>query len=107
MSKIGKKPIIVPEGVTVAAAKTEVKFKGPKGEESVTLHPKVRVTAQDKRLLVAVPHPEDRRQRALWGTFRSLLQNAVNGGTQGFERRLEIVGVGYKAALAGTKLIGM
>jgi len=104
MSKIGQKPIAIPDTVTLTLSKTEVKFKGPKGEESVVLHPKVRVSEKDKQLTVSVPHPDDRRQRALWGTFRSLLMNAVTGVTAGFERKLDIVGVGYKAAVAGQKL---
>ena len=104
MSKVGQKPIALPDGVTLTATKTEVKIKGPKGEETVPLHPKVRVAEAEHKLTVTVPKPEDRRQRALWGTFRALLQNAVVGVTTGFERKLDIVGVGYKAAAVGQKL---
>ena len=70
-----------------------------------TLHPKVRVVQEGDKIMVSVLKPEDRRQKALWGTFRSLLANAVMGVTSGFEKQLEIVGVGYKAQVTGQKLI--
>lgn len=105
MSKIGKKLISVPEGVQIVLQPPEITVKGPKGELKLAIHPKVLVKAQDKELLVSVKDPADRRQRALWGTFRSLLQNMITGVTEGFERRLEIVGVGYKAALVGNKMV--
>ncbi|OGE76251.1 MAG: 50S ribosomal protein L6 [Candidatus Doudnabacteria bacterium RIFCSPHIGHO2_02_FULL_48_21] len=105
MSKIGKKIIAIPSGVEVAVAPTEVKIKGPKGESVVALHPKVAVTAADNTLSVSVKNPDDRRQKALWGTFRSLIANAVTGVTAGFEKKLDIVGVGYKAQMSADKLI--
>lgn len=82
-----------------------VLVKGPKGEEQVMLHPKVKVEAVGATLQVQVKNPEDRRQKALWGTFRSLVANAVAGVTSGYEKRLDIVGVGYKAAVSGPKLV--
>lgn len=104
MSKIGKKSITIPEGVTVNLADQVVAVKGPRGNLQVSLHRKVRVEIADKEIRVFVANPEDKRQRALWGTFRSLLANAINGVTQGFEKKLEIVGVGYKGAVSGNKL---
>lgn len=105
MSKIGKKSINIPEGVEVSIADSVVSAKGPKGELLLTLHPKVEVVMADKKLNVRVRKPEDRRQKALWGTFRSLLQNLVQGVSEGFERKLEVIGVGYKAAVAGETLV--
>ncbi|MBI4049879.1 MAG: 50S ribosomal protein L6 [Candidatus Doudnabacteria bacterium] len=104
MSKIGKKQINIPLGVEISVNGLLVQIKGPKGELQVRLHPKVSVSVADGAASVAVKNPEDKRQRALWGTFRSLLSGAVAGVTEGFTKRLAIQGVGYKAALAGDKL---
>lgn len=104
MSKIGKKVIIIPDGVTVSIADSVVKVKGPKGEQEVVIHPKVDVAMADGELSVSVSNPDDKRRRALWGTFRSLIANAVTGVVSGFEKKLEIIGVGYKAAFAPGKL---
>jgi|SRR3989344_3205267 len=104
MSKIGKKSIIIPDSVQVSLSEAVVKVKGPKGEITVAMHPKVLAMQKEKTLAVSVKNPDDRRQKALWGTFRSLLNNAVVGVTTGFEKKLEIVGVGYKAQIAGDKL---
>lgn len=104
MSKLAKKPIKIPEGVQVSIADGQVVIKGLKGEQIVVLHPKVKAEASDGELKVRVSKPEDKRQRALWGTFWSLINNAVKGVTAGFEKKLEVVGVGYKVAVAGPKL---
>ena len=105
MSKIGKKPITIPEGVSVTVNEQVVTAKGSKGEQTVQLHSAVSVKSEGKELTLSVPNPENRKQRALWGTFRSLVQNAVTGVSAGFERTLEISGVGYKASVAAGKLI--
>jgi large subunit ribosomal protein L6 len=105
MSKIGKKPIIIPEGVQVTADSGIVKVKGPKGESELPLHPKIQVSLLDKTLKVSVKKPEDRRQKALWGTYRSLLASLISGVISGFEKKLEVIGVGYKANLEGEKLV--
>ena len=105
MSKIGKKPIIIPEGVQVKVSNGMVTVQGPKGENTVPLHRHVQVALDGQVLKVAVKNPADRFQKALWGTFRSLLQNAISGVTAGWQRQLEIQGVGYKAAVAGDKLV--
>src|SRR3989344_3956391 len=104
MSKIGKKSITVPAGVTVNVAGSTVAVKGPKGEEKVEMHPKVLVEIAGTDLKVSVKNPNDRRQKALWGTFRSLIANAITGVTSGYEKKLDIIGVGYKAAVASGKL---
>lgn len=105
MSKIGKKIINIPEGVEVSVSAEAVQVKGPKGDQSVPLHPKVKAELSGRELTVKVGNEKDRRQRALWGTFRSLLQNAVTGVTAGWGKKLEIQGVGYKAAVSGEKLV--
>lgn len=105
MSKIGKKIIVIPQDVKVELHDGSVMVKGPKGQEQVMLHPKVKVEAVGAELKVQVKNPEDRRQKALWGTFRSLIANSVTGVTAGYEKKLDIVGVGYKAAVAGAKLV--
>lgn len=105
MSKIGKKSINIPENIAVALGSDRVTVKGPKGEQVLAFFPKIQVKIQDRELKVFVKHPEDRKIRALWGTFRSLLNNMIIGVTEGFEKRLEIIGVGYKAAVSQNKLV--
>lgn len=105
MSKIGKKPIIIPGAVQVSVANNTVTAKGPKGELSLSLHPRVQAEIAGQALKVSVKNPEQAVSRALWGTFRSLFQNMVQGVSLGFEKKLEIIGIGYKAAVSGGKLI--
>ena len=105
MSKIGKKPIVIPAGVQVTIAGSQAVVKGPKGELTLNLHHKVSVQTDGQKLEVSVKSPEQARSRALWGTFRSLLQNMVQGVSIGFGKKLEIVGTGYKAAVTQEKLI--
>jgi large subunit ribosomal protein L6 len=103
MSRIGRKPIAVPEAVSVEVAPGRVAIKGPKGALEQTVSPDMPVEQSDGELLVR--RPTDRGEhRALHGLTRSLLANMVEGVTQGFEKRLEIQGVGYRAALKGKKL---
>jgi large subunit ribosomal protein L6 len=103
MSRIGRKPIPVPESVTVDVAPGRVAVKGPKGELEQSLSPDMTV-AQDGGT-VTVQRPTDRGEhRALHGLTRSLIANMVEGVTEGFEKRLEIQGVGYRAQLKGRKL---
>lgn len=105
MSRIGKKPIAVPGDVTVTIEGDTVKIKGPKGEDHLRLHPDVHVTHGEGMLKVSVDHSEEKQNRALWGLYRALLANLVKGVTAGFEKKLEMVGVGYKAAVQGKKLV--
>ena len=104
MSRIGKKPIIIPSGVEVTVSDAEVKVKGSKGELKEKIHPLVKVVKKDKEVLVMVNDPRDKQQKALWGTFRNLINNMVEGVTKGFEKKLEINGVGYRAQVSGKKL---
>jgi large subunit ribosomal protein L6 len=103
MSRIGKQPIEVPEGVTVDVGSGVVSVKGPKGELSQTVDRDMKVALDDGTL--TVERPTDRgSHRALHGLTRSLLANMVEGVTNGYERRLEIQGVGYRARLQGKAL---
>ena len=103
MSRIGRKPISVPEAVTVEVAPGRVAVKGPKGELAQTLSSDMKVEQSDGTLTVA--RPTDRGEhRALHGLTRSLIANMVEGVTEGFEKRLEIQGVGYRAQLKGKNL---
>jgi large subunit ribosomal protein L6 len=103
MSRIGKKPIAVPDGVTVELGPELVVVKGPKGELSQGVSPRMTIEEEDGTLTVR--RPTDRGpDRALHGLTRSLLANLVEGVTEGFERRLEIQGVGYRARLQGRTL---
>ena len=96
MSRIGKKPVDVPKGVTVTIDGNTVKVKGPKGELSRTFHREMAVSMENNVVTVARPSDEP-NHRALHGLSRTLLANMVEGVTKGFTKQLEIVGVGYKA----------
>jgi len=104
MSRIGRMPIPVPPGVTVAINKDEVVVTGPKGELRRRFNPDISITLQDNNLIVSRPS-DSRVHRSLHGLTRSLLANMVGGVTNAFEKSLEIVGVGYRAEIAGDKLI--
>ena len=104
MSRIGKKPVSLPQGVTADIKDQVVKIKGPKGELTLNLHPKVTIDKTEEGLIVKVKNETNKQERALWGLFRALLNNMVVGVTNAFTKVLEINGVGYKAAVAGKKL---
>ena len=103
MSRIGKKPVPIPSGVTANVEGQTVKVKGPKGALQVVLPDDVEVT-MDAGTVKVDPRNETKRARAMWGTSRTLVSNLVTGVTKGFERKLEITGVGYRAALQGKNL---
>jgi large subunit ribosomal protein L6 len=103
MSRIGRKPVSVPEAVTVEIAPGNIAVKGPKGQLSQNLSHEMKIEQADG--VVTVARPTDRGEhRALHGLTRSLIANMVEGVTDGFEKRLEIQGVGYRAALKGRNL---
>ncbi|MFH1597482.1 MAG: 50S ribosomal protein L6 [Patescibacteria group bacterium] len=104
MSRIGKQPITITEGVTVKIAEDKMSVKGPKGELSLDLHPLVKIEAKDKQIILSVKKPQDKQSRSLWGTYRALIANQIVGVTEGFTKKLEINGVGYRVALAGKKM---
>jgi large subunit ribosomal protein L6 len=103
MSRIGKKPIAVPSGVTANVEGQTVKVKGPKGALAVALHDDVEVKL-DKGQIKIDPRSETKRARSQWGTSRTLVSNLIAGVTKGFEQKLEINGVGYRAAVQGKNL---
>lgn len=103
MSRIGKKPVAIPAGVTANVEGQTVKIKGPKGALQAVLHDDVSVR-MDNGLIKIDPRVETKRARALWGTSRTLVANLVAGVTKGFEQRLEIVGVGFRASVQGKNL---
>lgn len=105
MSRIGKQPIIVPEGVKVEIEGNLVTVAGPKGELKKEFSSKVDITQKDNQVIVSVKNQEDKEEAALWGLTRSIVANMVQGVTEGFEKKLEISGVGYKAAISGEKLV--
>ena len=100
MSRVGNKPILIPKDVVVKLEKDVLTVKGPKGELKRHVHPNVRVDTGDNEILVSMSDGT-REGRSLHGLFRVLIDNMVTGVTKGFERTLEIVGVGYKAELKG------
>ena len=104
MSRIGKAPIPLPDKVSVSLHGLAVTVKGPKGELSRTLPDGVQIS-QDGNTLVVRPTSETRRSRERHGLCRTLVANMVEGVSQGYTRKLEIIGVGYRAALQGTKLV--
>lgn len=103
MSRIGKKPVAVPSGVTVAIDGQSVSAKGPKGELSVMLVDEVSVEETEDGILVS-PRDESKKARAMWGMSRTLVSNIIQGVASGFEKRLEINGVGYRAQAQGKTL---
>ncbi len=100
MSRTGKKPVEIVKGVEVTLDGQTVKAKGPKGELTLELHELVNVQKTDDGIVVA-PVDDSTPARAQWGTARSLIQNIVTGVSTGFEKKLEIQGVGYRAAMQG------
>ena len=104
MSRIGKQPVIIPDGVTVTQKEDIFHFKGPKGENSVEVHADMKVSIKDNQIIVERPSDE-RKHRSLHGLTRTLLANAVQGVKEGFVKKLEVQGVGYKANVQGTKLV--
>lgn len=102
MSRIGKKPIPIPQGVEVKIENHTISIKGPKGELHFTFDPKIKVEKQNTEIKVLAI---EREAKALWGTTRAIIANMITGVTQGFKKQLEIQGVGYKAEVKGKKLI--
>ncbi|MBW8617848.1 MAG: 50S ribosomal protein L6 [Hyphomicrobiales bacterium] len=103
MSRVGKKPVAIPSGVTAAVEGQTVKVKGSKGELSFVVPDLVEVKHADGSIAVT-PRNETKQARAMWGMSRAQVANLVKGVTTGYEKKLEINGVGYKAAVAGTVL---
>ena len=103
MSLIGKRAVPVPSGVTANVEGQTIKVKGPKGALQLVLHDDVKAV-MDKGGIKVDPRSETKRARSQWGTSRTLINNLITGVTKGYERKLEITGVGYRAALQGKNL---
>jgi large subunit ribosomal protein L6 len=104
MSRVGKKPIEIPAGVTVTLNGNVVTVKGPKGELTRTFNPDITINVEENVINVSRPS-ESKEHRALHGTTRALLSNMVEGVSKGFEKSLELIGVGYRAQKQGNKLV--
>ena len=104
MSRIGKKPVIIPDGVEVKIDGQVLTAKGPLGTETVEVRPEISVKIEGNEIIVDVHNHDDRKSRALWGLSRTLINNAVEGVKHGFTKKLEIQGVGYRANMEGSNL---
>lgn len=104
MSRIGKNPIEIPSGVEVKVGSEAIEVKGPKGMLATPVHPKVEVTVEGGKVLVQ-RRDETRSAREQHGLRRTLMANAIHGVTKGFEKSLEVVGVGYKVQVQGKKIV--
>ena len=104
MSRIGRKPIVIPAGVEVTLDGNNVTVKGPKGTLNSNIHPLMKITVENGEVLVTRPN-DDKEARSLHGLSRTLIANMVEGVTDGFKKNLEIQGVGYRAAKQGTNLV--
>ena len=103
MSRIGKKAVAIPAGVTVTLDGQDVTVKGPKGQLSLTIVEEITI-AQENGELTFTPRDDSTRAKSMWGLTRSLVSNMVEGVSKGYERSLELVGVGYRAAMKGPNL---
>lgn len=104
MSRIGKKPVVIPSGVKVEKNDLTLSVTGSKGTLNLPLHPKIILNITDKEVVVDVKKQQDKRERALWGLFRALIQNLMDGVTKGYEKKLEVNGVGFKVVSGPGKL---
>jgi len=104
MSRIGKKPIEIPENVEIKIDKDFIVVKGPKGELEQKIRPEIRVEIKDKEIQVSLAE-KTKKSPGFWGLTRTLIANMIQGVLEGYEKKLEIVGVGYKAEVQGEKLI--
>lgn len=104
MSRIGKKPIVIPDNVAVKIEGNLIMVKGPKGELSKKIPPEIKIELKDRQIVV-LPVLQIKKTDSLWGLTRALIFNLVKGVTEGYEKKLEIEGIGYKALVQGNKLI--
>jgi len=104
MSRLGKLPIKLTDGMEAKIANGFIVVKNSKGELKQQLHPAVKVDINEGVIKVSVNNPEDKKEKALWGLYFSLIRNMVQGLTEGFTKKLEVIGVGYRISLTGKKL---
>ena len=105
MSRIGKKLIEIPQGVKVEILDKEIVVTGPKGELKQIIHPEIKVEVADGKIFVSPKSELSKKGRGLWGLYRALISNMVEGVGKGFEKKLEIEGVGFKANVEGDTLV--
>lgn len=106
MSRVGKKPILIPEGVKVTINGQDIAVLGPKGELKNTVHELIKVELKDNNIIVSEARENmPKKLRGLWGLWRALIANMVEGVSKGYEKKLEIEGVGFKASVQGDKLV--
>lgn len=104
MSRIGKKPILIPDGVEVKIEGQKVTVKGSKGELSYEVRPEIKVEMKQGNIFTSI-QKEKKESKAFWGLARALIFNMIQGVTVGYEKKLEIQGVGFKAAIEGEELV--
>ncbi|MFA5420833.1 MAG: 50S ribosomal protein L6 [Patescibacteria group bacterium] len=104
MSRLGKLAIKIPNGTEVKIDEKSVKIKGPKGELKTSLVKEVKLKYENDEIIVSVVDPENKKDKSLWGLYRALVNNMVVGVNEGYEKKLEIKGVGYKVAVSGNKV---
>ncbi len=104
MSRVGRLPVVLPSGVDVKIDGPHIKVKGPKGELEFSFSPEIEVVIKESEILVNRPS-DAREMRSLHGTTRALIQNMVTGVTDGFQKELQLVGVGYRANMEGNNLV--
>jgi len=104
MSRIGRKKIKVPDSVKIKLEKGNIEIKGPKGELKLDIHKNIKVSQEDEYIMVEPKNIEKPGSKALWGTVRMLINNMIKGVTDGYEKKLELQGTGYKVAVSGKKL---
>jgi len=104
MSRVGKKPVVIPSGVEVKVDGGKVTVKGKKGSLDLAIHPNVTVTVADGEVRVSVKDENDVADRALWGLFVRLISNMVKGVSEGFQKKLEVNGIGFKVSVQGKVL---
>lgn len=105
MSRIGKKPIEIPEAVTIDIQGQDLKVSGQKGELKMKIHQDIAVATQDGKVFVSPKKPLSKREKGIFGLYRMLVFNMIEGVSKGFEKKLEIEGVGYKASVQGEELV--
>lgn len=105
MSRIGKKPIEIPEGIKIEISDSEIKVLGPKGELKQKIHPEIKIEVKDSKVLVLPKSELSKKGRGLWGLYGAIVKNMIEGVTKGFEKKLEIEGVGFRANIEGDNLV--
>ncbi len=104
MSRVGKKPILIPENVEIKIERQKIIVKGPKGELQKEIRPEIKLEVEKDKILV-IPQKKTKGTKAFWGLTRALVFNMVKGVTEGYEKKLQLEGVGYKANLEGEELV--